>query len=152
MRFLLLLLIAGCSEAHAVAPKKAKLPLGEQLVREASARPKRAVRPEQLIEALAAKGVTIARHRQVLASPVEASYCEALTTAQGLGLALCEYADADAAANGRAQSKRAFDRLIPGRALDTNANSLLTVTAAGNDEGERQRELARRTFAALQPR
>jgi hypothetical protein len=148
MWILLLLLVAGCSEAHAVAPPKKeprKMPLGEQLAQEAASRPERAIRPQQLIDALAQQGVTIVRHRQVLASPVEASYCETMSSEQGLALSLCEYPDQAAAERGRATSKRAFDELVPGRALDTRFNSLLTVTS------ERDRARARQIFAHLQP-
>jgi hypothetical protein len=147
MWFLLLFLIAGCTEAHAVAPKKdePKLPLPERLAVEAATRPTRAIQPQQLIDALAQQGVAITRHRQVLASPIDASYCETMSSEQGLALSLCEYRDDDAAQRGMAKSKSAFDRLLPGRSLDARANSLLTVTS------DAQRELARKTFAQLQP-
>ncbi len=150
-RVLLLALIAGCSEAHAVTPKKLeqaevavppRLPLNERLAQEAASRPAHTVRPEQLIEALG-KQVTVTRHRQVLASPVEAAYCESLSTAKGLAFSLCEYGDADAAERGLARSKTAFDALIPDRTLDTHMNTLLTVMP-----GE-ERELVRRSFASL---
>jgi hypothetical protein len=147
MWFLVLFLIAGCTEAHAVAPKKnePKLPLNERLTVEAATRPERAIRPQQLIDGLAQQGVAISRHRQVLAGPIEASYCEAMSSEQGLALSLCEFRDHDAAQRGLAKSKRDFDRLLPGRTLDARFNSVLTVTS------EHQRELARKVFVQLQP-
>jgi hypothetical protein len=135
-------------QAHEAALEKKvvpRVPLGEQLAREAAARPARAVRAEQLVAALAQRGVQVARPHQVLASPVDARYCELMTTAGGLAISLCEYGDAAAAQRGRAQSQATFDALLPGRTLDTRFNTLLTLTPAAD------RELVRQTFAELEP-
>jgi hypothetical protein len=156
-----LALVIGCSEARAAAVAElaepaapspvSGLPLAQRLANEASARPERAVRPAQLLEALQQQGITITRKQQVLASPVEASYCELALTDTGLALSLCEFSDADAAERGLARSMTSFDAMIPGRTLDTRANALLTVTKPASPDAERQRELARSTFAGLQP-
>ncbi|HEY6878761.1 MAG TPA: hypothetical protein VI299_12115 [Polyangiales bacterium] len=156
------MLLAACSgEVRAAAPVRVepvqakpadtRIPLGERLSREAASRPVRAVRMEQLADALKGRGVVISRERQVLASVLDASYCETATTSRGLALSLCEFADADAAERGLARSLTTFEPLIPGRALDTRFNALLTVTQATDDEAARERELVRKTFAALSP-
>lgn len=156
------MLLAACGgDAHAAAPKRAepvqaqpaavRLSLAERLAREAAARPQRAVRMEQLTSALAERGVVVSRRRQVLASTLAASYCETALTARGLTLALCEFTDADAAERGLARSLTTFEALIPGRALDTRFNALLTVTKPADDEAARERELVRATFAVLPP-
>lgn len=161
-RLLLLVCIAGCSEARAelervvqgspaqeaVVGQAPRLPLGERLALEAAARPEHAVRPAQLRAALAARGVVLTRQRQVLASPVGAAYCEALS-GEGLAFSLCEYPDVAAAARGLQRSRSAFDALIPGRTLVQRDNSLLTLTAPADAAGERQRQLVRETFATL---
>jgi hypothetical protein len=156
-----LMLVVACSDAKAVAPATkpvvasesavSRVPLGERLALEAASRPQRAVRPAQLLEALERAGVVFTRKRQVLASPVEASYCETALTGRGLALALCEFADAAAAQRGLARSHDSFDAMIPGRTLDTRFNTLLTVTQPSDADAERERELARTTFAELRP-
>jgi hypothetical protein len=155
----MIVVAAACSEAPAqLAPVAAKpleaavvsrVPLGERLALEAASRPAKAVRVEQLEAALAKRGVTLTRKRQVLASPIEASYCELATTDTGLALSLCEFGDSDAAERGLARSRTTFDAMMPGRTLDTQANTLLTVTQPASPEAERQRQLARTTFASL---
>lgn len=157
-----LLGVWACSEPHASA-KVAETPtltavapaprvsLGEQLAKELAARPSRAVRPAQLSEELQKQGVQFSRQRQVLASPIDASYCETAVTSLGLGISLCEFADGDAAERGLAKSQVTFDSMVPGRTLITHGNTLLTLTQPSGPAAERQLELARASFAALEP-
>lgn len=132
-------------------PKLARVPLGERLSMEAEARPALAVRPEQLDEALRARGVTIARKRQVLASTLGAAYCELAVSNEGLAVSLCEYADAAAAELGGKHSHRMFDRLMPGRSLATRDNVLLTVTQGAGLAAEQQAALVLEVFAEQRP-
>src|SRR5262245_46029764 len=110
------------------APDHAPLP--ERLSRELAARPDRAVHAERLEALLELRGVHIVRSRQVLASPLGARYCATLVSERGLGASLCEFASDDSAAQGMALSERRFARLLPGRRLLRNGNSLLTLAAA----------------------
>ena len=109
-------------------PKLARVALSDRLALEADARPASAVRPEQLARTLRARGVTFARKRQVLASTLGAAYCELLVSSEGLGVSVCEYADAATAARGSAESHRLFDARIPGRTLASHDGTLLTLT------------------------
>jgi hypothetical protein len=144
--------VLACSDAPQLKPiEHSRVPLGQRLANEAAARPAQAVRPQQLIDALQQQGVVIARSKQVLASPIEASYCELAATERGLALSICEFGDEELAARGRAKSRDTFDAMIPGRTLDLRGNALLTITRPASPEAERESELARTTFAALPP-
>jgi hypothetical protein len=153
--------LLACTETPKAQPKRVALPvaqvqvprvsLGQQLANELAARPAEAVRPEQLAGSLRQRGVEFARQRQVLASPIDAAYCETGVTTLGLGISLCEFADGDAAERGLAKSQVTFDSMVPGRTLITHKNALLTLTQPASAEAARQLELARATFAALDP-
>ncbi|MET0343566.1 MAG: hypothetical protein ABW252_21320 [Polyangiales bacterium] len=132
-------------------PALMQLPLGERLAREAEARPARAVRAAQMIEALRARGVQAGAQKQVLASPVAAAYCEVTRSPAGLGLSVCEYPDAASLDRGVARSHALFDRLLPGRTLLARENTLLTITRAESEPAARELALARAAFAALAP-
>lgn len=127
----------------------ARIPLGERLAREAEARPEGALRAQSLIEALSARGVTVAESRQVLASPIGALYCEAAVSERGLALSLCAFSDAAAVTAGRDRSRTLFDRIVPGRSLVARGNTLLTLAPA--DGAANEAEVAQEVFAALVP-
>jgi hypothetical protein len=137
--------------ALTVDPALARLPLGERLQHEASERPVQAIHPEQLESALATQGVVITRSRQVLASPLGASYCEMSVTETGLGLSVCEFVDAASATTGQERSRQLFDALVPGRTLRTQGSTLLTVTRPESEPAARQAELILSVFAAQRP-
>lgn len=170
-RFVLLLTLTGCqqapreiavhqeptpkpslaSELVPVDPVLARVPLGERLAREASARPARAVRPEQLLAALRDRGVAIVRARQVLASTLGASYCALSVSDAGLVVSLCEFSDPAAARAGAQRSHQQFDGIIAGRRLITQGNSLLTLSHPEGQGAASEARLAERVFATLEP-
>jgi len=127
--------------------------LGERLAAERAARPAGTLRPEDVAGALEKAGIAVAPIAQVLASTVGARYCAATTTAAGLAVAVCEFADTADAERGLAYSRRTFDRLIPGRTLARNRATVLTLTtpAARGPEREAPAEAYRAAaiFAAL---
>lgn len=131
-------------QAPPMNPEALRLPLGERLAREATARPTGTVRVEEVLAALARGGLAIEGQRQVLASTVGAAYCTSAGTSKGLAVAVCEYPEEDSARKGMEYSHRVFNRLIPGRRLLLNRKTLLTVTGA-DDEARR----AAAIFAAL---
>jgi len=146
--------------ALAAAPSPARLPepapapplsLGDRLAREASSRPADAVRMEDVVAALEAHGVAVARTRQVLGSTVGARYCAVALTADGLGVAACEYDSDEAARAGLVSSQARFDEKIPGRRLVVNGKTLLTVAPAGSELGEESRTVTT-IFASLSPK
>jgi hypothetical protein len=124
-------------------PPEPALSLVERLTREAGTRPAARVPAERVHAGLGA----IERWKQVLASPIQARFCMAGQTAGGVGVAVCEYEDAAAAARGLSYSRATFDRLIPGRQLSLNGQTLLTLTAPPELAGETHRLAA--AFAAL---
>lgn len=132
-------------------PKLARMALSDRLALEADARPSSAVRPEQLERALRERGVTFARKRQVLASTLGAAYCELSVSSEGLGVSLCEFADAESAARGSAQSHRLFDARIPGRTLATHDGTLLTLTEPQDERAASQAALILAVFNAATP-
>ena len=138
---------------HLIAPATALLTLGERLTREAAARPARAPDVEAVTAALGRSGLSLGPVMQVLARTVGARYCASTATAAGLGVAVCEYGDDAEAERGLVYSRRAFDRLIPGRTLLRNRATVITLTG---DDGRgagpalaAERAAAARIFAAL---
>ena len=132
-------------------PSPSRVPLGERLAREANERPEVAVRPERLFEELARKDVELLRTRQAVAATLGASYCVTSLSAGGLGLAVCEFADEEGAERGEARSHELFDRLITGRTLIRNANTLLTLTGAQTKPTQAESSLAVEIFESLLP-
>jgi hypothetical protein len=82
---------------------------------------------EDLLATLKDRGVAVARTRQVLGGTWGARYCAIAQTEKGLGLATCEFDSAEAARAGMAASKARFDKLMPGREMLVNGQSLLTI-------------------------
>jgi hypothetical protein len=157
VRALILVVIAavGCREATPPGapeittpavdpPAGAARSLERRLAAERAARPAGVVGIEALVPALAARGVEVVRARQVLAAPVGARYCAAVTTRGGLGLSLCEFGSQAAAEDGLARSRARFDRAMPGRRLAAAGGSLLTIASDGPEA-----QLAAESFAAL---
>jgi len=130
-------------------PALARLPLASRLTREAEARPALAVRAEPLRAAVARRGVALELPRQVLASPVGARYCELAVTVAGLGVSVCEFADANAARAGSVRSRELFDALVPGRKLLVRDNTLLTLTQPADVRAERELDVLASTFGTL---
>jgi hypothetical protein len=149
------------SESHSAATKPARvatqdpavrrMALAERLASEAQARPARAVRASELVRALASRGIPLAPPHQVLASPIDASYCQSSSAPSGLVLALCEFQDPASARRGAQRSHALFDALVPKRVLIEHENTLLTLAGAETVEAHREAELARSAFLALAP-
>jgi hypothetical protein len=135
-------LLASCSRPP-TPPAPSSLSLVERLAVEAASRPGARVSAERVRDGLG----EIQRWKQVLASPVQARFCMAGQTPGGVGVAVCEYESAAAAARGRSYSHATFDRLIPGRQLSLNGQTLLTLTAPPSLAGEAHRLAA--TFTTL---
>jgi hypothetical protein len=149
----LALLLLGCSERRAPTATPTpdpvqRLSLMERLAHEAAHRPAAALPAERVQSTLSAHGYAIERWKQVLASPVNARFCMAGQTEAGVGVAVCEYESAQAAARGAAHSRATFDRLIPNRQLEVNGQTLLTVTRPGAALAGEARRLAT-LFATL---
>jgi hypothetical protein len=143
IKLLALALLASCSRPS-TPPAPSHLSLVERLAREAAGRPGARVSAERVHDAI---GAPIERWKQVLASPVQARFCMAGQTPGGVGVAVCEYESAAAAARGLSYSRATFDRLVPGRQLSLNGQTLLTLTAPPSLAGETQRLAA--AFTAL---
>jgi hypothetical protein len=130
------------------APLPENLSIFERLAREASSRPAGAVRTEELVAALEAKGVSIARTRQVLGKTLNARYCAIAVTGAGLVASVCEYSSASEALAARNDSEQRFGRPMPDRRLVTNGKSLLTI-ANLRDSAAGEASTVAATFAAL---
>jgi len=145
------------ASASAIPPPAASPPpldtltLAQRLAAERAARPAGALRPEDVAAALTRAGITIGPMTQVLGATIGARYCAMATTGGGLGVAVCEFADAALAQRGLDYSRRMFDRMIPGRRLARNRGTVLTVTAPDAQSAARTDEAGRAAaiFAAL---
>jgi hypothetical protein len=121
----------------------------EVLAEEAKTRPHLAPSAEEVLAVLGHDGVKVAESKQVLARIVGARYCLAGTTAAGLAVSVCEYADAAAASAGRARSLEAF-KMIHNRDIYLRGPITLTLvrpSPAGPPVDESRR--AARTLAGL---
>ncbi len=99
--------------------------IGEMLAKELASRPTGTPRVEDAFAAFGAQGV-VAAPKQHLAAPVGARYCVSGTTAAGVAIGVCEYADAAAAAAGRETSTKAFGA-VPNREIHVNKATTLTL-------------------------
>jgi hypothetical protein len=102
--------------------------IAAQLQREAAGRPPIAPRAEELLAALDRAGVDLEPPRQVVGLTVRAAYCVSTRAAAGLGVAICEYPDAAAAAAGRQYSLDHFQALQPDRRIEIKGALTLTLT------------------------
>jgi hypothetical protein len=130
------------------APLPENLSLGDQLVHEASSRPAGAARSEDLVAAVEAKGIKLARTRQVLGKTLHARYCAIAVTVTGLVASVCEFDSASAALAAAKDSEQRFGKAIPDRRFVTNGNSLLTIANLTDSAGAEAQTIAA-SFAAL---
>jgi hypothetical protein len=130
------------------APVPENLSLGDQLAHEASSRPAGAVRSEDLVAAVEAKGVTLVRTRQVLGKTLHARYCAIAVTGSGLVASVCEFDSAPAALAAVTDSGERFGKAMPNRRFITNGNSLLTIANLSDPAGA-EAEIIAASFAAL---
>ncbi len=145
---------SAASESAAQPPVQSvggssRQPLAGRLALGASQRPELAVRPERLFEQLALEDVELLRTRQAVGATLGASYCVTSRSAEGLGLAVCEFVDDASAKLGEARSHELFDRLIAGRTLIRNENTLLTLTSVPTDAAKTESARAAAIFASL---
>lgn len=111
--------------------------LGVRLSDEKQHRPAVKVRAEKLFDALAAKGITLASHHQVLATTAAASYCDLGVTKDTVAIAVCEYATPAAAEKGKQLLDSCYAQLVPNAVRRINGSTLVTVAgtqAATRDE------------------
>jgi hypothetical protein len=158
--FALIVAVAACSTERrsppplpappVATPAPDHAPLATRLEGELTARPARAVQAERLTPLLALRGIHIVRSRQVLARPLGASYCASLVSERGLGASLCEFANAAAAVQGKVLSEQRFARVLPGRRLLLNGNTLLTLPRA-DGETRAEADVVAALFSALEP-
>jgi hypothetical protein len=130
------------------APLPENLSLQERLAREASSRPDGAVRTEELVAALKAKGVAVARTRQVLGKTLNARYCAIAVTDAGVVASVCEFDTPSDALEAAKDSELRFGKPMPNRRFVTNGKSLLTI-ANLRDAVESEARAIAATFAAL---
>jgi hypothetical protein len=131
-------------------PELARLPLAERLQREAERHPAARAHADALFERLARGDLELVRTRQVLAAPLGADYCAAALSKRGVGLSVCEFADAERAERGLRRSRESFDRLIPGRTLLVNGATLFTLTRAPGIEAEAEHRRLAAAFAGTE--
>ena len=103
--------------------------LSGRLAFEAAHRPTGTARVEDVVATLGRAGVALGDTKQYLAATAAASYCAGGRTADGLAIAICEYADAGAAAAGRAHVERQFAALDAERRIVVRGATTLTTTA-----------------------
>jgi hypothetical protein len=116
----------------------------EQLQEEGRGRPRGALTVEQVLAALAEAQVEVKEPRQVLAQVHLARYCQSGTTASGLAVGVCEYADAQAAQAGREHSRTHFGQ-VAFREVLAHGNTILILRGSGTspleaEEGRRAAE------------
>jgi hypothetical protein len=139
-----LLGMAACSREHAppaqpspkpVAAERVSAPVGMNTLAgtlrdEAAHRPDGATRAEDVFAALATAGVTVSSPRQYLGLTARAEYCAGGTTADGLAVAVCEYASPEAALAGRAFVEDRYAVMNSYRAIHVRGATTLTLTTA----------------------
>jgi len=101
--------------------------LSELLAREAASRPDGALRVEAVFGALRAGGMAVAGDKQVVGRTVAARYCALAGTPGNVAIAVCEYADAAAAAAGRDRSLALLHGQLRDRQIVINGATTLTV-------------------------
>jgi hypothetical protein len=97
---------------------------------EASRRPTVGLRAETVFAALADAGVVVDAPHQYLGATARADYCAGGTTADGLAVAVCEYASAEAAAAGRDHVERRYAAMNSFREIHVRGATTLTLTTA----------------------
>lgn len=123
--------------------------LSGRLAFEAAHRPTGTARVEDVVATLGRAGVALTDTKQYLAATAGASYCAGGRTADGLAVAVCEYADAAAAAAGRAHVERQFAALAADRKIVVRGATTLTTTAPPGAPLAATRAAAEQAFQTL---
>jgi hypothetical protein len=121
--------------------------LGVRLSDEAKHRPAVKVPADKLFAALAQQGITLASHHQVLAAAAAASYCDLGVTPDTIAIAVCEYATAQQAQQGKALMDQRYAKLVPDAVRTVNGSTLVTIANAGSHPELRDRVV--HTFLSL---
>ena len=132
------MLLVACNRDPKPPPpaKTEQRGLGDQLAYEAAHRPALALTVEGALARFATAGVRV-DDKQYLATTARARYCRGGSTAEGLGVAVCEYESEDAANAGRAHVEKMFPN-VPGRHIAVHGALSVTTTAIdAGDERER---------------
>lgn len=144
-----LLAMAGCRDeprapiaapvpsASAADPNAPPAPLDntlaaavQRLQHEREHRPTGAMTTDRVAAFLETSGVKLTPRTQVLGLPLGASYCENANSTDGkLGVSICEYESAEAAAQGRAKSLQLGAAAFPNRTLVVNGQTMLSLNA-----------------------
>jgi hypothetical protein len=104
--------------------------LAGRLQYEVEHRPAAAIPAETVFAALDRAGLPVTDGpRQYVAVVAGAGYCAGGATADGLGVAVCEYASADQARAGKAAVENKFAALTPVRDIVVRGATTLTLTA-----------------------
>ena len=114
--------MASPQESHRESGSRSE-GLAHELMRQAQDRPEATPKVEDVLSAFGKAGISITRSQQVLASPLHAHFCVAASTADGMGLSICEFDDAARAEAGRLLSQKA----MKGRTFALREKTLLTV-------------------------
>ncbi|HEY5921816.1 MAG TPA: hypothetical protein VIV11_09115 [Kofleriaceae bacterium] len=114
---------------------------------ESSARPRVEVTAEALFDALADRGIVIARRQQVLAATAQAAYCALGVTDDSIAIAVCEYESQAAARAGKRLLDTRYAKLVPDAVRVLNGNTLVTVANATKTPARRDQVLD--TFRSL---
>ncbi len=119
------------------------------LDRESASRPTGTPKAEQVFAALEKAGVKVDGIRQQLGATHGANYCSGGATAAGLGVNVCEYADAEAATAGRERSLKLLAG-IKNREIFVNKKTTLTMMRGDGATGAAQeRDKAVEAFKKL---
>lgn len=117
---------------------------------EAEHRPAGTIKAEGVFAALAKAGVPITDGpRQYVAVVAGAEYCVGGQTADGLGVAVCEYASADKARAGKAAVEKRFAQLNGVRDIVVRGATTLTLTGRPDAPLASSKQLASAAFATL---
>jgi len=95
---------------------------------EAAKRPVIDVTAEKVFDALAGAGVALQTKKQYLATTARARYCAGGKTRDGIAVAVCEYADATAAEEGKRTVEAAWGNATPNARRVIHRSTLLTIT------------------------
>jgi len=156
---LCLVVLAACSHrdaappppapATAMAPVTTDVPgskdlaplqqLGVRLSDEKAHRPAVKVPADKLFAALAQQGIALANHHQVLAAAAAAQYCDLGVTKETIAIAVCEYATAAQAQQGKALMDKRYAKLVPDAVRAVNGSTLVTVANASSHPELRDR-------------
>ena len=121
-----------------------------RLQQEAASRPAGTIKAEDVFASLAKAGLPLTDGpRQYVASVTGAAYCAGGQTADGLGVAVCEYASPEKAVAGKAAVEQRFAALTPVRDIVVRGATTLTLTARPDAPLASSKRTATEAFSTL---